>query len=85
MTPKIVYLLCAATSAFCFLLLFRAYRRSRMRLLLWSSASFFVYAVANALLVIDMLVLPGVDIGLYRSLTTLLAVSLLLVGLVLCS
>ena len=40
-----VYLLCALTSALCAALLLREYRRSRARLLLWSSISFFGFAM----------------------------------------
>ena len=77
-----VYLLCAATSAACAGLLLRAYRRQRTRLLLWSSLCFVFLAVNNALLFVDLSVATGVDLSLWRSITTLAGVSVLLFGLI---
>ena len=77
-----VYLLCMLTSAFCAALLLREYRRTRARLLLWSSLSFVGWAVNNALVFADLVVFPGVDLSLVRALTALVSVSLLLYGLV---
>ena len=83
-----VYLLCAATSLACALLLFRGYRRSRARFLLWSSLCFAGLAVNNAILFIDQVVLPnvsglmGVEFGLWRSGAALLGLMLLLYGLI---
>lgn len=78
-----VYLLCMLTSAFCALLLLREYRRSRARLLLWSSLSFVGWALNNALLFMDLVVFVNVvDLSLARATTALVAVSLLLYGLV---
>jgi hypothetical protein len=56
-----VYVLCMLTSAFCAVLLFREYRRSRARLLLWSSLSFVGWAANNAFVFLDFVVLPMVD------------------------
>lgn len=80
--PKAIYVLCAITSLFCFLLLFRGYLRSRTQVLLLSSASFFVFAFANALLVVDIVLLPNVDLLLLRNSVTLIGVALLLWGLI---
>jgi hypothetical protein len=77
-----VYLLCMLTSAFCAVLLLREYRRSAARLLLWSSLSFIGWAVNNALVFTDLVVLPGVDLSLVRAIAALVAVSLLLYGLI---
>jgi hypothetical protein len=78
-----VYLLCMLTSAFCALLLLREYRRSRARLLLWSSLSFVGWAINNAMLFIDLVLFGNlVDLSLARAATALVAVSLLLYGLV---
>lgn len=80
--PSAVYLLCMLTSAFCAVLLLREYGRSRARLLLWSSLSFVGWAINNALVFTDLVVLPGVvDLSLFRALVALIAVSLLLYGL----
>ena len=77
-----VYLLCMLTSAFCAVLLLREYRRTQARLLLWSSLSFTGWALNNALVFADMVMLPGLDLSLIRAVVALIAVSLLLYGLV---
>jgi hypothetical protein len=77
-----VYVLCMLTSAFCAALLLREYRRSPAPLLFWSSLSFLAWALNNALLFTDLVVLPGIDLSLARSLAALAAVSLLLYGLI---
>ena len=78
----VVYLLCAATSALCAALLVRAYLASRTRLLLWSAICFGGLMVNNVLLVVDLRVIVGTDLGLLRDLTGLAAVSVLLFGLI---
>lgn len=78
-----VYLLCAATSAACAILLLRGYRRHRTRLLLWSSLCFVLLALNNALLFVDLIVVPeAVDLSLWRSGTALAGISVLLFGLI---
>lgn len=77
-----VYLLCAATSIACAALLLRGYLRQRTRLLLWSSLCFVSLAANNALLFIDLIMVPGIDLSLWRGLTGLVGVSLLLFGLI---
>jgi len=80
--PAIVYLLCFATSAACAWLLMRSYRRSAARLLLWSGLCFVFLAANNLLVVLDLLVLPNVDMRTPRMLLALAAVSILLFGFV---
>jgi hypothetical protein len=80
--PPIVYLLCFATSAACAMLLGRSYRRSGMRLLLWSTLCFALLAANNLLLVIDLLLLRAVDFGIVRLLVSLAAVAVLLFGFI---
>ena len=77
-----VYLLCALTSALCAGLLLREYRRSRARLLLWSSISFLGFAISNALAFTDFVIFPHVNLWQIRPALTTLAVSALLYGLV---
>ncbi len=78
----VLYLLCFLTSLSCCLLLIRSYRRTRSRVLLWTAACFVLLAVDNLLVVIDLIVLPNVDLSLPRLLATLLAISTLLVGFI---
>ena len=81
--PEAVYLLCAATSLSCAILLLRGYQRQRTRLLLWSSLCFVLLALNNALLFIDLIIVPtGLDLSLWRSVTALSGVSVLLYGLI---
>lgn len=77
-----VYLLCAATSVACAALLLRAYLRQRTRLLLWSSLCFVLLAVNNTLLFVDLSTATAVDLSLWRSVTALAGVSVLLFGLI---
>lgn len=77
----LVYILCAATSTVCAVLLVRAYRANRSALLLWSSICFVGLAINNLLLVGDVY-LPDRDLLLARDLTNLGAVAALVVGLI---
>ena len=78
----IVYLLCLATSVACAWLLGRSYRRNGARLLLWSSICFGFLALNNLLLVLDLLVVPGLDLRLARLAVALLAIVALLWGFI---
>jgi hypothetical protein len=80
--PQIVYALCALTSAVCAVLLWRAYRQRRTRLLLWSSLAFIGLAANNGLLFVDLVIVPNIDLSVPRTLTALAAVMVLLFGLV---
>jgi uncharacterized protein DUF5985 len=79
---SVVYALCALTSGICAALLWRAYRASRARLLLWSSLAFVGLACNNLLLFVDLVLVPAVDLSLYRSLTSAISVMVLLLGLI---
>lgn len=80
--PGAVYGLCLLTSGLCAALLFRSYGRSRQPLLLWSSACFALLALNNLLVVLDMVVLPDVDLSVVRQLTSLAAVGVLIYGFI---
>lgn len=80
--PAIVYILCFLTSSACAWLLGRSYRRAGAKLLLWSSICFVFLAGNNLVLVLDVLVLPAVDLRLPRLLLALAAVSSLIWGFV---
>lgn len=82
MWVNIVYLLCFMTSLSCCLLLVRSYRRNRNKVLLWTAACFVLLALDNLLVVLDLVLLPNVDLLIPRLLATLLAVSTLIVGFV---
>lgn len=77
-----VYLLCALTSLFCAGLLVRQYRSQRTRLLLWSSLGFVGLAINNALLVVDLMIVPQIDLAIVRTVAALVAMLLLVIGLI---
>jgi hypothetical protein len=79
---EFVYVLCFLTSAAAAFLLLRAFGRTGGRILLWSGLCFSGLALNNALLFIDLVLVPDTDLGLFRSLTALAAVSLLVYGLI---
>ncbi len=82
MMGPIIYLLCALTSLGAALLLWRGFRRSRQRLLYWSSLCFAILAVANALLILDLVLLPDVYLLPWRSGVTQIALLVLIYGLI---
>lgn len=78
----VIYGLCAITSLACTLFLWRAYRRSRARLLFWSALCFVGLFLNNVLLIVDVRILPEVDLALARMLPALLGALALVYGLV---
>lgn len=80
--PSLVYLLCFLTSAACATLLVRQYARARSAILLWSAACFVFLALANLVVVLDMLVFPDLYLRPARLWLTLLAVGVLLFGFI---
>jgi heme/copper-type cytochrome/quinol oxidase subunit 4 len=79
---SIVYALCALTSIACAVLLLRGYRRSGVRLLLWSGLCFVGLALNNVLLFIDVRVIPDVDLSLWRTIPAVIGIAILLYGLI---
>lgn len=78
-----VYILCALTSVACAVLLLRAYKRTGMRLLLWSGLCFVGMGVSNVLLFVDLVVLPTtIDLYMPRVVATLSSAAVLLYGLI---
>jgi hypothetical protein len=77
-----VYLLCAATSSLCAVLLLRAYARTDTRLLLWSGLCFTGLALNNTVLVVDLILVPDIDLSTWRLVPAVLGVALLLYGLI---
>ncbi|HEX6084043.1 MAG TPA: DUF5985 family protein [Thermoanaerobaculia bacterium] len=82
MFANLVYILCAATSALCALLLYRGYRSSRARLLFWSCLCFVGLALNNVLLIIDVRVVPLTDLSTWRLVPAVLGIGALLYGLI---
>ncbi len=80
--PTLVYALCFATSSMCAWLLFRSYRKSSARLLMWSAACFIFLAASNLVVILDILVIPDGDLRIYRLTLSLSAVLTLLFGFI---
>jgi hypothetical protein len=78
----LIYALCALTALFCASMLIKAYYQSRYRLLLWGSLCFIGLTVNNALLMVDKLVLPEVNLLTWRLLVALFALLVLLYGII---
>lgn len=79
---SVVYLLCAAAALVCAVLLLRAYRKVGARLLLWSGICFVCLTLSNLLVVIDIVVLPELDLFMVRNVSALVGIVALLYGLV---
>ena len=80
--PTAVYLLCFATSSACAILLARSYARTRARLLLWSAMCFVLLAGNNLLVIVDLLVLPDVNLTVVRLGFSVAALAVLLFGFI---
>lgn len=76
------YILCGLTSLFCAVLLIRSFRQQRSRLLLWACLCFVGLAANNSLLVVDLMVVPEVDLSAVRVSTAGVALLLLLIGMI---
>ena len=82
MLANAIYILCALTSIVCTILLVRGYRQSGARLLFWSALCFAGLALNNILLIVDIRMLPHVDLQVWRAVPAVIGVLLLVYGLV---
>ena len=78
----VLTLLAAITSLACMLLLFRGYAATGVRLLLWSALCFVCLTANNALLFVDLVVFPELDLRGYRLGASLAGVLFLLYGFI---
>ena len=76
------YALCALTASLCAWLLLRGYYRNRYRLLLWGGLCFVGLTLNNALLVVDKLLLPDVNLFTWRLVVALMALLVMLYGII---
>jgi len=79
---EIVYVLCAATCLMCAVALGRGYSLNRHRLLLWSALCFAGLFVNNLLTIIDLVVVPDIDLRPLRSGVALASLTVLALGLI---
>jgi hypothetical protein len=80
---SLVYLLGTVVTLLCAILLLRAYSSVKMKLLLWSGLCFVGLTVSNAILCLDLILLPDtINLYMARLGTAAAAMLLLLYGLV---
>jgi hypothetical protein len=80
--PALVYMFCFIACAICAGLLVRSWFKTKTRLLLWIAVSFTCLAVNNFFLLADTTLFPDVDLSLYRTLSAVAGVSILIFGLI---
>lgn len=79
----IIYLLGAAVSLACAVLLLRGYAHARRRLLLFSGLCFIGLALSNTLVFVDLVVFTaGPDLYLLRLVTSAISMIVLMYGLI---
>jgi len=74
----VLYSLAALTSLGCTVQLYRGYRRRRYPILMWSALCFAFLTVNNILLFADLVLFESVDLQVWRTATSLLAVMCML-------
>lgn len=79
---QLVYILGTFITLLCCLMLLRAYLRVRLRLLLWSAICFAGLTIANALVYVDLVIVPALDLYVWRLGVAALAMAVLVFGLV---
>jgi hypothetical protein len=80
--PTAVYLLCLITCITCSALLFRAWLRSKAKLLFWTATSFVFLSINNLILVADKVFFPDAYLTPARQITAGLALVILLYGFI---
>jgi hypothetical protein len=63
-------------------MLLRSYLQNHVRLLFWSSLCFFGLMIDNLILYYDVVIVPEVDLTIWRKLPGLVAIMMLLFGLI---
>ena len=82
MISALVYLMCAVTSIVCAVLLYLNYRKKSTRLLLWSAICFFGLAINNSLLFVDLVLIPDLDLSVFRTVPAVLGFAALVWGFI---
>lgn len=80
MITTVLVLLCFAVSAACAILLLRAWRRTKLRLLMFSGLGFSGIALNNLLLVVDASAVS--DLSIWRETPTLVGLGIFIWGLI---
>ena len=77
----LVSVLCAVAALACAVLLFRGWRATRVRLLLWGTVCFTGLMLQNVLLIVDVRT-NAMDLAVLRLVPALIGVSVLVYGLI---
>jgi len=77
-----VYLIGILVTLVCAVLLLRGYARGRKRLLLWSGVCFTGLTITNVLVFVDLVLVPTVDLYLWRLAAAAVSMGFLLYGLI---
>jgi hypothetical protein len=78
----VAYLLCTGTSGFCAFLSLKGYFRSHVKLLLWMGVCFIGLSLNNLMLLVDLKLMPEVDLSVVRSIPALIGLIILIAGLI---
>lgn len=78
----IVNILGSLTVGLCAVLLLRAYAQVQQRLLLWSGLCFVGLTLSNALVIVDLVIVPHFSLYVWRLGVAAASMSLLLYGLI---
>ena len=78
----VLFLLAALTCVACTVLLYRGWRRTGQRLLLWSTLCFVLLSVNNLLLLVDLPLFTEMDLRPYRLAAALAGLGFLLYGFI---
>lgn len=78
----VVYALCGLTALLCAVLLLRSWGRTKSPLLLWSGLCFVGLTLNNVLLFVDLVLVPELDLHVYRNAAGLVGFGMLVYGLV---
>ena len=78
---EVIYLMCALTSVVCAWLLGRAFLERRGRLLLWTCICFVGLALNNFLVLVDLILVPEIDLYLLRASVAFVGLFTLVFGL----
>lgn len=77
-----IYILHTLVNLFCSVLLLRAYAQVRKRLLFWSGLYFAGTTLVNALVFVDLVMVPQIDLYPLRLGISLIAAGMLVFGLI---
>jgi hypothetical protein len=80
--PELIYGLCAITAFLCAWLLLKAYRTKGNILLFWSGLFFVIQTLNNFFLVVDKVIFPQIDLGVFRHGVAFIAIVVLLYGMI---